>query len=140
MGGVALDCTHSCKTHAEKMATKNKYSYRGQDYSLLDQVPEDLVCPICHELLDEPQQTVCGHLFCKKCLMKVNQNTYMYQGLAYHDHHKNCQNVQSVIQTIWKRPQTTNIMPGEFLVCVLIVHTTPSPVIGLEQLAKYRNT
>ena len=57
------------------MATKNKYSYRGQDYSLLDQVPEDLVCPICHELLDEPQQTVCGHLFCKKCLTKVNQNS-----------------------------------------------------------------
>lgn len=31
--------------HAEKMAAKNKYSYRKNDYSLLDQVPEDLVYP-----------------------------------------------------------------------------------------------
>ena len=55
------------------MARKNVYSYQGREYSFLDQVPEDLVCPICHELLDEPQQTQCGHLFCKKCLTRANQ-------------------------------------------------------------------
>ena len=36
------------------------------------------MCPICHELLDEPQQTQCGHLFCQKCLTKVNQTNSQY--------------------------------------------------------------
>ena len=37
----------------------------------LDTVPEELVSPICKDLLDEAQQTLCGHLFCKKCLEKA---------------------------------------------------------------------
>ena len=54
------------------MASKNVFSFQGQDYTFVDPVPEDLVCPICHELLDHPQQTPCGHLFCKKCLNQTN--------------------------------------------------------------------
>ena len=54
------------------MASNNIFSFQGQDYTFLDPVPEDLVCPICHELLDQPQQTPCGHLFCKKCLNQTN--------------------------------------------------------------------
>ena len=49
------------------------YSYKEVEYTFVDTVPEDLVCPICHELLDEAQQTPCGHLFCKKCLEKVKK-------------------------------------------------------------------
>ena len=52
---------------------KKTYSYKGIEYTFVDTVPEDLVCPVCRELLDEAQQTSCGHLFCKKCLEKIRR-------------------------------------------------------------------
>ena len=54
------------------MASKYVFSFQGQDYTFVGPVCEDLICPICHELLDQPQQTPCGHLFCKKCLNQTN--------------------------------------------------------------------
>jgi hypothetical protein len=68
------------ENHNVTMARTNFYSYQGRDYSFVDHVPEDLMCPICHELLDEPQQTQCGHLFCQKCLTKVNQTNRPFGG------------------------------------------------------------
>ena len=50
---------------------KKTYSYKGVEYTFLDTVPEDVVCPVCRELLEEAQQTPCGHLFCRKCLKKI---------------------------------------------------------------------
>ena len=29
-------------------------------------VPDDLTCPLCHELLTEPVATACNHLFCRQ--------------------------------------------------------------------------
>ena len=50
-------------------------TYKGEKYSSPNPVPEELVCPICHELLGEPQQTThCGHIFCKKCLVELVQS------------------------------------------------------------------
>ena len=34
----------------------------------MEKVSDDLTCPICCMLLREPQQTNCGHEFCRKCL------------------------------------------------------------------------
>ena len=51
-----------------------KYSifYKKEEYSSPKPAPEELVCPICHELLGEPQQTTqCGHIFCKECLIAL---------------------------------------------------------------------
>ena len=48
-----------------------KCSYQGVEYTFIDPVPPDLVCSICHELLNDVQQTVCGHLFCKTCLQQA---------------------------------------------------------------------
>ena len=55
------------------VASVKTYSYKGIEYTFVDTVPEDLVCPVCRELLDEAQQTPCGHLFCKKCLKNIRR-------------------------------------------------------------------
>ena len=66
---VSLSCSQSSSivSSSHKPAIHSE-SFKGQQYSFTEPVPEDLLCSICHELLDEPQQTSCGHLFCKKCL------------------------------------------------------------------------
>ena len=48
-----------------------KYSYNGTEYSFVTKDPaqlEDLKCPICLELVYEPVQNSCGHLFCQNCV------------------------------------------------------------------------
>ena len=47
------------------------FSYQGVDYEFIDETKknlEDLVCPICQEILSDPLITSCGHLFCRMCL------------------------------------------------------------------------
>ena len=50
------------------------YSFQGVEYSFFEPVPDELLCPICREVLNEPLQTTCGHLFCKKCLNQANRS------------------------------------------------------------------
>ena len=48
-----------------------KFSYQGEEYEFIDEIKknlEDLVCPICQEILSDPLITSCGHLFCRRCL------------------------------------------------------------------------
>ena len=33
-----------------------------------DELEKDLTCPICMELMVRPQDTICGHTYCEKCL------------------------------------------------------------------------
>ena len=56
------------------------YAYKGVEYTFVDTVPEDLVCPICKDLLDDAQQTPCGHLFCKECLEKTISGQRCHEG------------------------------------------------------------
>ena len=49
------------------------FSYKGVEYEFIDETKknlEDLVCPICQEILNDPLITDCGHLFCGKCLQQ----------------------------------------------------------------------
>ena len=51
-----------------------KYSYCSKEYQFITHVEsfvERLLCSICQEILCEPVQTSCGHLFCGKCLRRV---------------------------------------------------------------------
>ena len=53
-----------------------QYSYKGVTYTFVDtplQSLEDLKCSICLELVSDPVQTSCGHLFCGKCLKGIRQ-------------------------------------------------------------------
>ena len=50
-----------------------KFTYQGVEYEFIDETKkhlEDLVCPICQEILSDPLITSCGHLFCRRCLQK----------------------------------------------------------------------
>ena len=51
-----------------------KYSYCSKEYQFISKdksFVERFLCPICQEILYEPVQTSCGHLFCGKCLKRV---------------------------------------------------------------------
>ena len=45
-----------------------KYFYNRKEYSFVGNDVNKFICPICHEVLCQPFQTPCGHLFCKICL------------------------------------------------------------------------
>ena len=40
-------------------------------------IAEDLICPLCHSLAQNPQQTTCNcsHLYCKMCFEQQKQNS-----------------------------------------------------------------
>ena len=49
------------------------FCYKRVEYEFIDETKknlEDLVCPICHEILNDPLITNCGHLFCGRCLQR----------------------------------------------------------------------
>ena len=51
------------------------YSYKGVEYEFVDsqvELLEELKCAICLELVSDPVQTSCGHLFCGKCIKRTN--------------------------------------------------------------------
>ena len=50
--------------------------YKGKSYVFVNQLEatlSELQCPICQEILQEPLQTSCGHLFCQHCLLEALQ-------------------------------------------------------------------
>ena len=50
------------------------FSYKGKEYQFVEETKknlEALQCPVCLEIVLEPVQTSCGHLFCKKCVRGV---------------------------------------------------------------------
>ena len=51
------------------------HSYRGVEYEFVDtekQFLEDLKCPVCLQLVSDPVQTSCGHLFCDECMEGID--------------------------------------------------------------------
>ena len=51
------------------------YSYKGIEYEFVNtqiELLDELQCPICLELVSDPVQTSCGHLFCGECIKGTN--------------------------------------------------------------------
>ena len=44
---------------------------QGFDEHFDPPAPDAYECPICLLVLNKPVQTVCGHRFCKGCILKV---------------------------------------------------------------------
>ena len=69
---VSRDTSRSLNTPVVPVILK--YSYCSKEYQFISNdrsLMERFLCPICEEILYEPVQTSCGHLFCGKCLEKV---------------------------------------------------------------------
>ena len=52
------------------------FSYNGKEYMFVEETRknlEALQCPVCLEIVLEPVQTSCGHLFCTKCVRGVTK-------------------------------------------------------------------
>ncbi|XP_013367458.1 PREDICTED: tripartite motif-containing protein 5-like isoform X3 [Chinchilla lanigera] len=50
--------------------------------SVLQNVKEEVTCPICLELMTEPVSTDCGHTFCKLCITSNYESTKHEQGVG----------------------------------------------------------
>ena len=52
------------------IAIKNQSSSTDHEYKCVGELPDDLICLICHCVAEEPQQLTCdcGRLYCKVCL------------------------------------------------------------------------
>ena len=51
-----------------------KFNYNEREYSYNGEHEEELQefkCAICHDVIFEPTQTSCGHLFCAQCIEKI---------------------------------------------------------------------
>ena len=52
------------------------FSYKEKEYLFVEETKknlETLQCPVCFQIVLEPVQTSCGHLFCEKCVRGVTR-------------------------------------------------------------------
>ena len=75
------------------------YSYRGVEYEFVNtqtELLEELKCPICLELVSDPVQTSCGHLFCGKCIKETKTCPVDRKQFTSHKDNYNDQRVRNL--------------------------------------------
>ena len=45
----------------------------GYDVKLVEELPKDLYCIVCMDLLNDAVQMQCGHVLCRVCLEKLEE-------------------------------------------------------------------
>ena len=73
------------------------YSYGGVEYEFVNAQTEleGLNCPICLELVSDPVQTSCGHLFCGECITRTETCPVDRQQFTFHKDNFNDRKVRS---------------------------------------------
>ena len=59
----------------ENTATEHGLQLGGHNLVFVDEPLSEQFCPICLFVMKNPVQTVCGHRFCRDCLLE----TFRYQ-------------------------------------------------------------
>ena len=68
--------TRNCCHYKMAVSLEFSFSYRGKEYLFVEETKknlEALQCSVCYEIVLEPVQTSCGHLFCTKCVRGVTK-------------------------------------------------------------------
>ena len=76
-----------------------QFSYRGKEYRFINETKQNLdtfVCPVCIEIVSEPFQTSCGHLFCKKCISALKKCPVCRTDCDSHPDHFNNRKIRSL--------------------------------------------
>ena len=63
----------NCCHYKMAVSLEFSFSYKGKEYLFMEEKRnlEALECPVCFEIVLQPAQTSCGHLFCKMCVEGV---------------------------------------------------------------------
>merc|ERR1719357_1672240 len=70
------DLTARTRKQKEKKAAKLRELLEAEPE--LNTLPDDVICPVCLDLLHEPFQVEpCGHIFCEPCLRRLGQKNPM---------------------------------------------------------------
>ena len=57
----------------------------GYDYDFTSEIPEDLICSVCHFVVREPVQLEsCGHRTCKTCFQQLKDHAKGRYVIFYH--------------------------------------------------------
>ena len=79
----------------------------GYDYDFTSEIPEDLVCSVCHFVVREPVHLEsCGHRTCKTCFQQLKDHAKGRYVIFYH--------VQYFTKTITNFPSSLAISNFNF--------------------------